>query len=68
MAFSFVFEVTDVAALPASTGAQRSPGDILFYSKRPGSDNGRSHPESISFFVIESIRARFLLGGTGCRP
>jgi hypothetical protein len=44
MAFSFVFEVTDVAALPASTGAQRSPGDILFYSKRPGSDNGRSHP------------------------
>jgi hypothetical protein len=68
MAFSFVFEVTNVAALPALTGAQRSPGDILFYNKRPGSDNGRSHPGTISFLVIESIRARFLLGGTGCRP
>jgi hypothetical protein len=45
MAFSFVFEVADVAALPASTGAQQSPGDILYYSKRPGSDNGRSHPK-----------------------
>jgi len=29
MAFSFVFEVTDVAALPASTGAQQSPGDSI---------------------------------------
>jgi hypothetical protein len=45
MAFSFVFEVTDVAALAASTGTQRSPGDILFYSKRPGSGNGRLHPK-----------------------
>jgi hypothetical protein len=67
MAFSFLFEMTDVAALPSSSGARKLPGDILFYSKRPGSDNGRSHPGSISFLAIESIRAKFLPGGPGWR-
>ena len=43
MAFSFVFEMIEVEAPTASTGEWQSPVDILFYSKRPASDNGRSH-------------------------
>jgi hypothetical protein len=59
MAFSFVFEVTDVAALPVSTDAQRSPGDILFYSKRPGSDNGRTFkPRSSAFNLGIPLESR----------
>jgi len=66
--------MTDIATLPASTGAQQSPGDILFYSKRPASDNGRRQLKivdrtgSIAFLVIESLKVKFSLGGTGCRP